>query len=299
MSLLEKSRESFKASLASASNKIQPKLQPQTLAPVSPSPSVGSTTSRNDGTPSAKRKRDANAPVYSQPDITGFGTDVLTQMTYAVEYLKKKDEAKTVADILDHLSLHNTSPAHKEALVNQMRQNPRIQFHPDDGVTEQTWKSGTYSHRALIPNVRDKNSLLKYMMAKTDAHPVVGKELKDGWPDCEPTIAQLEREHRLLVLRNKKEQTAKLIWADDPSVFHAVDLEFKQMWHRAKIPSKDDIVRRLQAVGQKPASDDPLLKAANAPKVQKQKKKAQRRTGKSTNTHMESLLKDYSHMKRG
>jgi transcription initiation factor TFIIE subunit beta len=308
MSFLEKQNAAFSKALSSAASKISaPKptaaaaVSPaaaSSLAPVSPSPSIGSTTSRNEGggvgTPQRKQRRDANAPIYSQPEITGFGTDVLTQMTFAVDYLKKRDEPKSVADILDHLSLHNSLTAHKQALVEQMRRHPRIQWHPDPTVSEQTWRSGSYSHRAIIPGVKDRDSLLLHLQRRVDAAPVSVKELKDGWPDCDATITELEREHRLIVLRNKKDGLARLLWLDDPTLFRSVTVELRQMWHRVKLPSRDDMVRRLEAVGQKPASDDPaLLAAANTVRVEKKKKKTARRTGKVTNTHMEHLLRDY------
>jgi transcription initiation factor TFIIE subunit beta len=302
-SYLDTQKSVLKNALASTGGKISAKSAPSgsltaSLAPPSPSPSIGSTTSKNETTPNAKRKRDATAPIYSQPENTGFGNDVLTQMTFAVEYLKKKDEAKAITDILDHLSLVKYNESHKQTLVEQMRRHPRIQWVPDPALSEQTWRSGAYLHRPLIPGVKNKTSLLAYLQRKIDATGVSVKELKDGWPDCEESLAELEREHRILVVRTKKDNHPRMVWINDPSLCNDLEQEFKIMWHRVQVPSIDDIVRKLSAVGQKPTSEDPRLKAANLPKAKQQKKRAQRRPGKSTNTHMEHLLKDYGHLKR-
>ncbi|EGS19666.1 putative transcription initiation factor [Thermochaetoides thermophila DSM 1495] len=280
-------------------------LQRSSLAPPSPSPSVGSTASAapgggptSVGTP--RKDRDGAPIVYSQPDRTGTGENIISQMAYAISWLRSKEEPQTYWDVLSYLSATSRPESEQEYFVDQMRRNPQIQWIPDPDLSEQTWKSGTYVHRPIIPGVKSKDTLIAYLQKKQDASGVSVKDLKDGWPDCEQAIAELEREHKVLVVRAKKDGAARMVWLDDPSLFHEVDPELKLMWARVEVPSVDTIVQRLLAAQQKPASEDPRLKqAANAPTQQdKKKKRAQRRTGKATNTHMEHLLKDYSHLKR-
>lgn len=270
----------------------------RTLAPPSPSPSIGSTTSAAAGTLTPRKDRDTPNVVYSQPALTGTGESIISQMAYAVRWLREKGEPQTGHDVLGYLSAITRPESEQEFFVEQMRRNPHIQWIPDPALSEQTWRTGTYIHRPTIPEVKDKTTLLAYLQKKTDASGVSVKDLKDGWVECEAGINELEAEHKVLVVRAKKDGAPRMVWLDDPSLFHDVDPQLKLMWARVEVPSLENIVGRLVAAQQKPASEDPRLKAAQAPKVEKKKKRAQRRTGKSTNVHMEHLLKDYSHMKR-
>ncbi|KAL2017175.1 hypothetical protein VTK56DRAFT_2544 [Thermocarpiscus australiensis] len=299
---LERQQASFVSGMSAAAFKLGGGTK-RTLAPPSPSPSVGSTTSAaaaSNNTPT-RRSKDRDTPgniVYSQPAMTGTGDSIISQMAYAVSWLRGKDEPQTYQDVLGYLSATARPEHEQEFFVEQMRRHPQIQWIPDPDLSEQTWRTGTYVHRPAIPNVRSKTQLLAYLQKKTDASGVSVKDLKDGWPDCEKAINELEVEHKILVVRAKKDGAPRMVWLDDPSLFHEVDPQLKLMWTRVEVPDVDSIVQRLVAAQQKPASEDPRLKAMQAPKVEKKKKRVQRRTGKSTNVHMEHLLKDYSHMKR-
>ncbi|KAI5464647.1 hypothetical protein BGZ63DRAFT_378251 [Mariannaea sp. PMI_226] len=296
-SYLEKQSNAFRGTLASAATKISnPSTAKASLAPPSPSPSATS----DPNTPSAKRKRDVLPAVpYSQPELTGYGAEVKTQMTFAVDLLKKKGEAKTIAEIIDHLSLQNYAQEHKRQLAEGLRGHPRIDWRPDPSLSEQTWETGKYTHRPIIPGVKDATSLLAHLQRKTDASGVSVKDLKDGWPDCEDTLSQLEAKHKILVVRTKKDNLPRYVWPDDPSLHYSVQDEFRSMWHRVPIPSLDDMHRKLVSVGQKPTSEDPnkLVQGLGA-KPKAQRKRAGKRVGKATNVHMAHLMQDYSGMRR-
>jgi transcription initiation factor TFIIE subunit beta len=298
----DRQQASFLSSMSAAASKIGTGAgTKRSLAPPSPSPSIGSTTSAaaaGSMTPRKDRDTPAGGIVYSQPALTGTGDSIISQMAYAVSWLRGKDEPQTCIDVLGYLSATARPEKEQEFFVDQMRRHPQIQWIPDPSLSEQTWRSGTYAHRAVIPDVKTKTQLLAHLQKKTDASGVSVKDLKDGWPDCEAGINELEREHKVLVIRAKKDGAAKTVWLDDASLFHEVDPQLKLLWSRVEVPSVENIVPKLVAAQQKPASEDPRLKANQAPKTEKKKKRAQRRTGKSTNVHMEHLLKDYSHMKR-
>ncbi|KAG5927167.1 hypothetical protein E4U53_002910 [Claviceps sorghi] len=299
-SYLEKQSSAFRGTLASAAAKLSNPSslsagKATSLAPPSPSPSAAS----DSATPTAKRKRDMAPEVpFSQPQLTGYGAEVKTQMAFAVEYLKKKGDQKSIADIIDHLSLRGYSEEHKRELADGLRGHPRIDWRPDGSLSEQSWKTGAYTYRPVIQGVRDGTSLLAYLQRKTDASGVSVKDLKDGWPDCEETLAALEKQHKILVVRTKKDNFPRYVWADDSSLHQYVQPEFAAMWHRVPIPSVEDMHRKLVNVGQKPTSEDPLKiqQAANKPKPQK--KRASKRGGKATNVHMAHLLQDFSHIRR-
>lgn len=298
-SYLENQRGALKDAISSGAAKAQNK-RSIPKAPDSPSPSIGSTTSRNDGaagTPPAKRKR--QDIVYSQPENINFGDQIGTQMHFALTYLREKNEPKSLDDILGHLSLMKHPEQYKETFTEMIRRHPRVEFIPEPDVTEQKWDSGKYAYRPIIAGVKDKTSLLKFLQGRKDASGVAVKDLKDGWPDCEPALTDLEKEHKILVIRTKKENNPKHVYLDDPSLSCEIDPEFKTMWLRVPIPKPEELPRKLQAVGQKPTSEDPsIVNKVAAQKAKPQKKRITKRAGKVTNTHMESVLKDFSQTKR-
>lgn len=287
------------------------------LAPPSPSPSNASNTSHGGGTPSKKQKRDATASFENRTRDTGtptpaaaaasqvnYGADQRTQKVYAVEFLKSKGTPKTLQEILDHLTLqHHPESFHRE-FARGLQNHGQVTYIPappskDKSKDIPTWRTGKYEFRAKIPGVNSKTTLLDYLQRKTDASKLEVKDLKDGWPDCEAAIDELEKSHKVLVVRTRKDLRATHIWLDQPALFHPVDPEFRVMWRKVKLPDVDDMVRRLTAVGQKPASEDPMLKVKITGTEKKQKKRANRTSKKQTNEHMKHILKDYSHMKRG
>jgi len=310
-SFLEKQQNLFQKALSSASSKLSNKKTTgvggggavtgsPSLAPPSPSPSIGSTTSRNDATPSGgapKRKR--QDVVYSQPEATGSGGEMGTQMVYALSYLRdRSQETKTLHDVLGHLSLLNRDDGYKERFVENLRRHPRVDFTPDESVTEQKWHVGTYRYRPVIPGVRDKATLLRFLQERTDSSGVQVKDLKDGWVDCEPALTELQGARKILVIRTKKEENPKHVFLDDPDLSSQVDAEFRTMWMRVAVPKVDELPRKLMAVGQKPASDEVNTGPKIPMKQKQQKKRAGRKMGRVTNTHMQDILKDFSGVKR-
>ncbi|SPO04915.1 related to transcription initiation factor IIE, beta subunit [Cephalotrichum gorgonifer] len=304
-SYLESQRAAFKGALNSAASKISNK-----KSITSPSPSIGSTASRDkeaattaasgavtpaEGT--TKRKRN-DTTVYSQPENTGFGDQIGTQMHFALSYLREKNGAKTLDDVLGHLSLVKQPDEYKETVAEMLRRHPRVDFIPQPDLTEQTWRVGRYAYRPVIAGVKDKTSLIAYLQARKDASGVAVKDLKDGWPDCEPALASLEKAHKILVIRTKKEGNPKHVYLDDASLSVAIDDEFKNMWLRVPIPKSEDLPRKLTAVGQKPTSEDPTGGVSTVVKPKQQKKRATKKSGNVTNKHMEGVLKDFSHLKR-
>ena len=79
---------------------------------------------------------------------------------------------------------------------------------------------------------------------------------------------------------------------------HRVDNEFSLMWQRTELPGPDDLVRKLIDAGQKPASEDPSKRIKAPAKPKEKKKRPPRKGGRTTNTHMEHLLRDYDYLKR-
>lgn len=295
-SYLEKQQAAFKTDVMSAAPKVASKrnLAATPVSAPSPSPSNASNTSRNENK-EAKRKREPANIVYSQPAATGYGNEAFTQVTYVIEFLKRKDDAKTFQEILEYLSQVNAEEHVKKLIIQILKKHDRVRWIPDP--QSKSWDSGTFLHRPII-NVRTKKDLVAYLQAKPDAQGVSVKDLKDGWPDCEDAINDLEFERKILVTRTKKDSHARMVWSNDPTLVHEIDLEFQEMWRKIELPSVDDLVRKLMDAGQKPASEDPSKRVKPPPKPKEKKKRAPRKGGRTTNTHMAHLLKDYNHLKR-
>lgn len=294
-SYLEKQQKAFTTGVTAAASKVS---KPRTLAPPpasapSPAPSTGSAVSQTDSK-DLKRKRESTSVVFSQPAETGFGENPFTQVQYVIEFLKRKDEAKTFNEITSFLSIGGYSEGFRKKLAAILKKHERVQWTANPDPKKKMWDSGMYKHRPII-GVRTKKDLIAHLQGKPDAQGVSVKDLKDGWPDCEGAIDELEAEHKILVTRTKKDNHARMIWNDDASLHAKVDQEFRIAWQRVELPSVDDTVRKLLEAGQKPASEDPSKRVKAPPKPKEKKKKAPRKGGRTTNTHMQHLLKDYSH----
>lgn len=292
-SYLDKAQNAFKSNVQGAASKVSNKRTFAAASASVPSPSASQSTP-SPNSKDQKRKRETQPVVYSQPSETGYGSDSYTQVTYIIEFLKKKGEPKSLKEILQYMSFMGLPEQQKRTLASILRKHGRVQWISDPAKT--TWDSGKFKHKPII-DVRTKDQLLAYLQKKADAQGVSVKELKDGWPDCEEAITELEQKHRLLVTRTKKDGHARMVWADDPTLRHNVEPEFETMWHRIELPDPDDLVRKLIEAGQKPASEDPSKRVKAPPKAKEKKKRPPRKGGRTTNTHMEHLLRDFDHLR--
>ena len=287
-SYLEAQLNVFKSTLTSSSSKISNKrtiAAPTTSTP-SPAPPQLSSSSKND----LKRKRpEPSVVVYSQPADTGTGKNIMTQITYAVEYLKSKGTPQTLSDLLSYLSLQYREDEYKHNIGIILRNHEKVDYDAT-GSSE-----ATFSFRP-IHNIRSSDQLLAYLQAQRTAQGLNVRELRDGWPGAEDAIRKLETSGKLLVTRNKKDDHAKMVWPNDPSLAVHIDDEFKGMWHKIRLPEAGVLADELEREGLTPTNKSRGLKAK--PKTQEKKTKKPRKSGKTTNVHMMGVLRDYSHLKK-
>ncbi|KAI1777151.1 transcription initiation factor IIE, beta subunit [Hypoxylon cercidicola] len=221
-----------------------------------------------------------------------FGIHMSTHVTYAVDFLKAKRTPKTLQEILDHLTLQHLPEKSQMGFMLYLKQQSRILFKPAPKSKDQklpAWRTGTYEFRAKLPGVNTKETLLEYLQKKPDASCTPIKDIKDGWPEFEPAIDQLEKEHKILVQRTKKDNQPKNVWLDDPSLHHVVDPQFQGMWFREKLPSSDDMPRLLNQLGQK-ATSVPTNNANRNLKAPPKKKKARASNKRLENEHMRGIM---------
>lgn len=287
-SYLQSQLSAFKSEASSSASKLSQKrtLPAQVISKPSPTPSTSSVTSK----PELKRKRpEPTNVVYSQPADTSTGENIMTQVTYALEYLKSKDKAITFGDILSYLSLMHSDETWRRTLEQILKNHPKIEY-------DKAGLNGKGAFRFRPPhNVRSADELRAFLQRQPTAQGIHVKDLKDGWPGAFDAIAELEGKGQLLVTRNKKEQTPKMVWPNDPSLKYDVEPEFQNLWQKIRLPANSaDLRKELVDSGLTPTS------AVKAPvmKAKEKKKKVARKGGKTTNTHMANVLKDYSHFRR-
>ncbi|KAL8710410.1 MAG: hypothetical protein Q9220_005011 [cf. Caloplaca sp. 1 TL-2023] len=289
MSYLQNKVQSFNANLGSVAGKISNRrtVGPPVKPAPSPTPSQVSESSKND----LKRKRIEPPEVpYSQPRDTGTGQHIMTQITYAIDYLKSKTTPQTLSDILSYLSMQTREEGYKRAIEKILIRHDKVNYEP-----KREGSAAVFSFRPAH-NIRSPESLLGYLQAQQTAQGLSVKELRDGWPDAEDAITQLEIEDKLLVMRNKKDNHARTVWLNDPSLNFEVDEEFQNIWHKIKLPEAGALADELEREGLTPANKNRLMK--KPVKIQEKTKRKGRAGGKTTNVHMAGVLRDYSHLKR-
>ncbi|KAI9722890.1 MAG: hypothetical protein M1812_001338 [Candelaria pacifica] len=284
MSYLQNQINAFKTDLTSSSSKISNKRSiaaPATSSP-SPAPSNGSATK-----PDLKRKRpEASNVVYSQPDNTGPGRHIMSQVAFAVTFLKGKDKPQSLQDILGYLSLQREDEKHKFDIKKILQNHDKIEFDRSGAGGK-----GTYQFKP-IHNIRSKDQLLGFLQKQSTAQGLSVRELKDGWVGAEDAIDALEDDGKLLVTRNKKDSHPKMVWPNDPSLSLPVDSDFHTLWHKVRLPEASDLTVELERAGLTPTSKSKT--GPVKPKEKEKKRKKPRAGGRITNTHMASILRDYT-----
>ena len=289
MSYLQNQIDTFKSNLSTTAERFSAKKAVNGGAVPSLAASKISTESSNKN--DLKRKRpEPSKVVYSQPADTGTGRNIMTQVTYAIEHLKAKGVPLSLGDLLNYLSLQYASDDYKRTIRTILSKHEKIDY--DARANE---GQGSYSFRP-VHNIKSAEGLLGFLQKQPTAQGLSVRELRDGWPEAEEAITTLEMESKLLVTRNKKDNHAKMVWPDDPSLSIDVDDEFQSMWHKIRVPDATAVALELEKEGLTPANKNRGIKGK--PKMEEKKKKKARRGGKTTNTHMVGVLRDYSHLKR-
>jgi transcription initiation factor TFIIE subunit beta len=235
-------------------------------------------------TPAAKatKERENRAP-----------RDIVTQVDYTVRFLVEKKTPQTFHDIINYLSVQAADKEQLDKLRTVLQRDwhgARIEYDPRGANSE-----GTYKFKPKIP-VKNAEELKGFFQKQDHCVGLKMEDLKDGWKEYSEEIERLEKKHEVLVVRNNK-NNPRTIWQDDPSMNHDIGENLKTKWHEIRLPANPDDVRaKLQSAGLKPTSEPKRLSGASKP--QEKKKKAARRGGRQTNTHMSSVLKDYSHMRK-
>ncbi|KAH9964900.1 transcription initiation factor IIE subunit beta [Russula dissimulans] len=300
MSSLARDAAAFKTSLSNANTTSWHSNQP------SASSSQPATPPDSDST--KKKKRPKATIVYSQPADTGTGTDVNTQLLYAINHLKANNGPMR----LDDLAIRTQTPLDTDSILfEKFRAHERVEFDP---------KTNLYSFKHDY-NFRSKAALLTEIQRATRRGGGISvRTLKESWKDAPGAIQELEEEGEVFVTRTLKDNQMRMVFWNElkadladlaeegPEAVRkrdaskngtglSVEQEFYDLWHNLIVPNDVDLLKQLQSGGlQETASEAPMIKGPVGKK--KGKKSATRqRTARLTNTHLKGmgidLSKDY------
>lgn len=201
-----------------------------------------------------------------------------SKLLWATEYIQKKGKPVLVNELMDYLSMKRD-----DKVLELLKKLDKIQHDP---------KKGTFKYMSTY-DVHSAQELIDLLRSQVTFKGISCKELKDGWPQCDETINELEEDSKILVLRTKKDKTPRYVWYNNGGELNRIDEDFVKMWENVQLPQFAELPRKLQDLGLKPASVDPATIKRQTTRVDIKKKKQRR--GKITNTHMAGILKDYSH----
>jgi transcription initiation factor TFIIE subunit beta len=240
------------------------------------------------------------------------GTSLITNLRYAEDYLKDKRRPVAFKEIASYLSLHHAPPEVQAGFRARLRAGPKVNYDPAKGL---------FSYRPTLP-FADAEGMRAYLRVQPFAGGVRIDDVKDGWPACMDEIERMTRDHEVLLLRDRR-GLAKAAHADGPALWPPpppaeddyFDLDFDDdtteatstangapgtpmpvqtiAWKEVKLPrTPEDLRVKLKYAGLRTTTAAKEKNKLAAKKLAK--KKTHKRGGRTTNIHIQHLLKDYS-----
>jgi transcription initiation factor TFIIE subunit beta len=281
-------------SLAASMAKFKSEMSESASRNASSSRPTGSVPARTSTPqPGNKRPRDstnATAPPAAAVNINNkAGAEILSHMVFAVDYLKEKfPVGATLPDIINFLSLPVTLQKHTSYIKRALEAHARIVLIP-----KHESPTGKEMYRYNPPHpVTNSDEMKAYLARLPDAQGIQVRELKEGWPNCVPELEMLAAKHEVLLIRAKKDNAPKTVYSDSPVFYVHMDDDFVQFWSKCKLPASEAELRvELEKANLTPTSQVKEVKKGNMGR--REKKRPNRRGGKTTNTHMMGILREY------
>ncbi|OCH91340.1 transcription initiation factor IIE subunit beta [Obba rivulosa] len=241
--------------------------------------------------PSSKKKKRPKANiVYSQPADTGTGTNINTQLVYAVNHLKSTGNPVRLQDLA---IITNTPLDTDKVLLEKFRSHDRVVHDP---------KTDLYSYRHDY-NVRNKAALLTEIQRQTRKGGGLSiRTLKESWKEAPQAVEELEKEGEVYVTRTLKDGQMRMVFwneikPEDDSGGMQVEKEFLDLWHSLEVPNDVDLRKQLASEGLQVTAAEALTPSQKGGAKKKGKKSAPRqRQVRITNTHLKGqidLSRDY------
>ncbi|KAJ3986022.1 transcription initiation factor IIE subunit beta [Lentinula detonsa] len=254
-------------------------------------PPIEKSSEQETGPSGSKKKRPKSNIVYSQPADTGTGTNVNTQLVYAVNHLKSTHNPMRLQD----LAILTSTPLDTDhVLMEKFKAHDRVVWDP---------KTDLYSYKHEF-NFRNKAALLTEIQRQTrKGGGIPVRALKESWKEAPAAIEELEAEGEVLVTRTTKDGQLKMVfWNEikptEESGGMLVEQEFLDLWHELKVPNDVDLLKQLSSDGLQAttAAAGPAPKGPSTKKKGKKGSAPRTRQVRMTNTHLKGdidLSKDY------
>ncbi|KAG8918624.1 hypothetical protein FRC01_001756 [Tulasnella sp. 417] len=258
---------------------------PQLAVPQSFGSGGSSPASSSIALPGQKKKKAKADIVYSQPADTGTGRNQGTQMALLLDFLKKCQNPIRLEDLVIQTGV----------AALETDQVFREKFEAAEGVQKNPI-NGTYSFKRVY-HARTPEELLKEIHLRgRDGGGLSVKHLKEGFPDVNNHITELEKQGRVLVIRTDKDEPKQVFWNEitPEQGGKPVDDEFRSLWDSLKNPVEADLLKALEKEGLQPTASEAV--PAKPTKKKDKKAKAGNRNVKIQNTHITNidLRKDFS-----
>ncbi|KAF9192635.1 hypothetical protein BGZ50_008341 [Haplosporangium sp. Z 11] len=216
------------------------------------------------GATSDFKKRLANQPVFTRAVVTPLPTNESSRIhtdsnaNPNLNGLQNVDEPQTVED----LKRNGIDLEAKPELYQLLKSNEKPTY-----------------------QIRSKEDLLAMLEKKKNEGGMDYKELKDSYSKLAQSVEELASEGRILVVRNKDGNPRVLFW-NDQRYNTAMDPEFRQIWHRLRIPDEIDLPKELEKAG---LTHMQVFDKKGPGEMPKRKPVRRNRKMKITNTHMKGL----------
>lgn len=237
-----------------------------------------------------KKKRPKPNIVYSQPADTSSGQKLMTQLYYAVDFMKRQQGPMRLEDIANQ----SETPLDAEPeLADRFKNHEKIQYDV---------KTNLYSYKHEY-NFRNKASLLTEIQRQTrKGNGISVKVLKESWKEAASAIEELEKEGEVLVTRTVKDSQLRMVFWNEVKPTEeqggmAVDKEFIDLWHTLKVPNDVDLLKQLASDGlQATVTEAAPVKTPAFKKKGKKGGAPRQRQIRLTNVHLKGeidLTKDF------
>lgn len=279
-------------SLAASMAKFKSEMSESASRNASSSRPTGSVPARTSTPQPGSNKRPRESANFTPaPSISSnkAGAEIMTHMVYATDYLKEKfPEGATLPDIINFLSLPVALQKHTSYIKRALEAHARIVFIPKH---ESPKGKEMYRYNPQHP-VTNADEMKAYLARLPDAQGIQVRELKDGWPNCVPELETLAAKHEVLLVRAKKDNAPKTVYSDSPVFYVHMDDDFCEFWSKCKLPASEAELRaELEKANLTATSQVKEVKKGNMGR--REKRKPNRRGGKTTNTHMMGILREY------
>ncbi|KAI8902097.1 hypothetical protein BC833DRAFT_617066 [Globomyces pollinis-pini] len=142
-------------------------------------------------------------------------------------------------------------------------------------------------------NIRTKEDLLSLLKRNRGISGMEVKDLRESYTGVDALIEELVAVGAVLVVRNHRDNSLKLVYYNDTTYNVSISDEYKHYWHDIFFPTTLDLPAELRKVGLKPMQ----VEETKTKIISGKTKKAKRKTRvKMTNVHLEGvdLTKDYN-----